>query len=156
MSAQAIILYNEFENSSIKITTMSSRGQWVEVSSSVWFIRLLKLQIYINGALCILLYSVLHDDDIEWTHFRSYWPFVRWPVDSPHRKPVTRSVDVLFDLRPNKQLSKNSRRRWFETPWRLSWRHCNVTICRSSPDNLKKGKLEAEIPYIFSWTFWGI
>ena len=40
---------------------------------------------------------------------------------------VTRSFDIFFDLRPNKRLSKPSRRRRFETPSRSSWRHCNVT-----------------------------
>ena len=33
----------------------------------------------------------------------------------PSQRPVTRSFDVLFDLRLNKQLSKQSRRRWLET-----------------------------------------
>ena len=31
----------------------------------------------------------------------------------PSQRPVTRSIDVFFDLRPNKQLSKQ----WFETLW---------------------------------------
>ena len=47
------------------------------------------------------------------------------PVDSPQR-PVTRSFDVFFDLRLNKWLSKQSRRRWFETPSCPLWRHCHV------------------------------
>ena len=34
----------------------------------------------------------------------------------PSQRPVTRSFDVLFDLR-----------RWFETPLRSLWRHCKVT-----------------------------
>ena len=33
--------------------------------------------------------------------------------------------DVFFDLRLNMRLNKQSRRRWFETPSRSSWRHCN-------------------------------
>ena len=41
-------------------------------------------------------------------------------------RPVTRSFDVFFDLRPNKRLSKQWRRQWFETPSRLLWLHCNV------------------------------
>ena len=44
----------------------------------------------------------------------------------PSHRPVTRSFDVFFDLRLNKRLSKQSRRRWFGTPSRSSWRHCNV------------------------------
>ena len=39
---------------------------------------------------------------------------------------VTRIFDVFFDLRPNKRLSKQSRRRWFETPSRSLWRHCDA------------------------------
>ena len=43
----------------------------------------------------------------------------------PSQRPVTRSFDVFLDLRPNKQFSKQSMRRWFETPSRLSWRQSN-------------------------------
>ena len=33
----------------------------------------------------------------------------------PSQRQVTRSFDVFFDLRMNKRLSKQSRRRWFKT-----------------------------------------
>ena len=33
----------------------------------------------------------------------------------PSQRQVTRSFDVLIDLRPNKRLSKHSKRWWFET-----------------------------------------
>ena len=46
----------------------------------------------------------------------------------PSQRPVTRRFDVLFDL--NKRLSKQSRHRWFKTPSRWSWRHCNVYLQR--------------------------
>ena len=58
-----------------------------------------------------------HDDVIEWKHFPRYWLFVRgihrsrW---SPRTKPMTRSFDVFFDVRPT-----------------LSWSlrcHCNVFV----------------------------
>ena len=43
----------------------------------------------------------------------------------PSQRPVTRWFDVLFDLRMNKRLSKQSWGWWFETQsWSL-WRHCN-------------------------------
>ena len=45
--------------------------------------------------------------------------------DFPSQRPVTRSFDVFFNLRLNKQLSKQSWGRWFETPSRPLWRHCN-------------------------------
>ena len=82
------------------------------------------------------------------------WGIHRGPVNSPHKWPVTRkmfpfddvimyahclrsrvttlatgpwtrSFDVFFDQ--NKRLSKQPRRRWFETPSRSLWRHC-ITI----------------------------
>ena len=43
----------------------------------------------------------------------------------PSQRPVTRSFDVFFELRLNKRFSKQSRRRWFETPSRSLWRHSN-------------------------------
>ena len=49
----------------------------------------------------------------------------------PSQRPVTRSFEVFFDLRPNKRLSKQLRRWWFETPLR-SWRHCNTKQCSIS------------------------
>ena len=45
----------------------------------------------------------------------------------PSQKPVTRNFNISFDLRLNKQLGKQSRRRWFETPSRSFWRQCNET-----------------------------
>ena len=45
----------------------------------------------------------------------------------PSQRPVTRSFDVFLNLRLNKRLSKQSRRRWFETPSRSLRRHCNMT-----------------------------
>ena len=73
-----------------------------------------------------------HDDVIKWKHFPRYWPFVRGihrsPVDSHHKRPVTQSFDVFFDLRLNKRLSKQWRRPWFETPLYSLWRHCNDMV----------------------------
>ena len=37
------------------------------------------------------------------------------PGEFPTQRPVTRSFDVYFDLRPNKRLSKQSWGWWFET-----------------------------------------
>ena len=43
----------------------------------------------------------------------------------PAQRPVTRSFDVFFYLRLNKQLRKQSWGWWFETPSRQLWHHCN-------------------------------
>ena len=58
----------------------------------------------------------VHDDVIKYTHFP------RVTGEFPTQRPVTRNVDVFFDLRLKK--------RWFETPSRSLWRHCNgVELC---------------------------
>ena len=49
------------------------------------------------------------------------------PGEFPTQRPVTRSFDVYFDLRPNKQLSKQSWGWWFETLSSSLWRHRNET-----------------------------
>ena len=46
----------------------------------------------------------------------------------PSQRPLTRSFDVFFHLRLNQQLSKQWIHRWFETPSRWLWCHCNVTV----------------------------
>ena len=43
----------------------------------------------------------------------------------PSQTPVARSIGVFFNLRQKKRLSKQLRRRWFGTPLRSIWRHCN-------------------------------
>ena len=72
-----------------------------------------------------------HDDVTQWEHFPRYWHFVRGTTGHrwiPSQRPVTRSFGAFFDLRLNKLLSKQSWRRWSETPSRSLWRHCNAYI----------------------------
>ena len=70
-----------------------------------------------------------HDGVIKWKHFSRYWPFVRgiqwkhfsryWPfVRGIHRSAVNspRNLDVFFDLRLNKRVSKQPWGWWFEMP----------------------------------------
>ena len=47
------------------------------------------------------------------------------PGEFPAQRPVTRSLDVLFDLRLNKRLRKQSWGWWFGTLSHPLWRHCN-------------------------------
>ena len=46
-------------------------------------------------------------------------------IELPAQRPVTQSFHVFFDQRLNKRLSKQSRRRCFETLSHSLWRHCN-------------------------------
>ena len=54
----------------------------------------------------------------------------------PAQSPVTRSFDVFFDMRLNKWWSKQSRCRWFETPSRSLWRHCQCERVHGSLPNI--------------------
>ena len=85
----------------------------------------------------------LHDDVIKWTRFLRNWPFVRGTHRSPG-KPVTggfasqktrnTGYDVFFDVRLNERMNKQWSHRWFETPGRSMWRHCNgIGQCNVSP-----------------------
>ena len=70
-----------------------------------------------------------HDDVIKWKHFPRYWPLLRGihrsPVNSPH-KGQRRGALMFSLICLKKQLSKQSRRWWFETLSRPLWRRCNV------------------------------
>ena len=52
------------------------------------------------------------------------------PGEFPTQRPVTRSFDVYFDLRPSKRLCKQSWGWWFETLLCPLWRHSNEQLCR--------------------------
>ena len=54
----------------------------------------------------------------------------------PAQRSVTWSFDVFFDLCLKQKLSKQWRRRWFETPSRSLWRRCNELISRHNIDIL--------------------
>ena len=74
----------------------------------------------------------MHDDVTKWKTFSALLALCEGnsPVtgEFPSQKPVTRSFDVFVDLRLNKQLYKESSRRWSETPSRSLWRHFNVIV----------------------------
>ena len=46
--------------------------------------------------------------------------------ESPSQRPMIRSFHVFFDLSLNQRLSKQPILRWFETPPRPLWRHCDT------------------------------
>ena len=58
------------------------------------------------------------------------------PGEFPAQRPVTRSFDVYFDLRPNKRLSKQSWGWWFETLSCSLLRHCNEVLVQSLCHNI--------------------
>ena len=71
----------------------------------------------------------LDDYTLWWKYFQRYWPFAcgnpLLPGDTP-LKDQWRGALMFSDLRLNKPLRKQSRRRWFETLSRGLLRHCNV------------------------------
>ena len=91
----------------------------------------------------ILFYTGMyasHCCHIIWHHMGSWWRHQtetfsallalcagNSPVTGkcPSQRPLARSLDVFFNLRLNKRLSKQLWGWWFETPSRPLWRHCN-------------------------------
>ena len=72
----------------------------------------------------------------------------------PAQRPVTRSFDVFFDLRPNKRLSKHGWGWWFETPsWSL-WRQCNDSLWVSEPVNTKRSEINMLSKLIYNMRYW--
>ena len=67
--------------------------------------------------------------------------------DLHSHRPVTRSFDVFFDLRPNTRLSKQSRNRWFETPLFSLLHNCNETDSDTALWDVKKISATSDIFY---------
>ena len=72
------------------------------------------------------------------------------PGEFPAQRPVTRNFDVFFDLRLNKQLSKQWWGWWFETLSHPLWRHRNVMMFDHRCNNDKSGngtfQIHARLP----------
>ena len=99
----------------------------------------------------IMMIRWRYDGGIEWFRLKSYVTWRRHQMEPlsallalcvrnspitgefPSQRPVTRSFNVFFHLRLNKQ----SRRRWLKTPPHLLWRHCNYSLTFYL-DNFKK------------------
>ena len=94
-------------------------------------------------AYCLMM-NTDHDDVIKWNFFSALPALCRRNPrvagGFPSQRPVTRSFDVFFDLSLSKRLSKESRRRWFETPWRpfdasvMRYGNISVAHCLSISD----------------------
>ena len=66
------------------------------------------------------------------------------------QRSVTRSFGVFLDLRLYQQLSKQWRRRWFETPSRSLWRQCNdLFLCSSYSPFVTESCLLFELLHIY-------
>ena len=69
----------------------------------------------------------------------------------PRLRPVTQSFDVLFDLRLNKRLSKQSRGWLSKTPSGSLWRHCyEFYLLQHLPYVLRSILINTGLKYIFS------
>ena len=72
-----------------------------------------------------------HDDVIKWKKRSALLALCERnpPVTGgfPSQRPVTRSFAFFYDLRLNKRLSKQSERRWFKSPSRSLWCHCEAS-----------------------------
>ena len=69
----------------------------------------------------------------------------------PSTKASDASFDVFFDLVLYQQLSKQWRRRWFETPLRSLWRHCNAYVDRCHSSKAKSTPANSDRVRHISW-----
>ena len=78
-----------------------------------------------------------HDDVIKWKYFPVCWSFVRGivrpPVDSPHKGQWRSALMYFFISVWIHGWAKQWRSRWFETPSRSLWRHCNASSYLTCP-----------------------
>ena len=65
--------------------------------------------------------NIFHITGLLWREFNGHW----WIPQTNNQRLVTGSFDVFFDLLLKRQLNKQSRRRWFETPSSSLWRSIN-------------------------------
>ena len=71
--------------------------------------------------------------------------------------PLTNASDaefwIFFDLRLNKRLSKQPIGRWFETPSRSLWRHCNQQMNRRLWDGRQVVTFESVHCALKNWQY---
>ena len=106
------------------------------------------LTLYSVHALARALFLANHDDVIKWKHFPRYCPFVRGiqrsSVNSP-QKGQWRGASMFSLIGTwKKRLSKQSKRRWFETFLCSLWRHGNDVYRR-------RGYSSVQVPV---WILW--
>ena len=123
-----------------------------ETGNTTWVVRVGVLQVQPQGVnnlsltwlyqLCFLeFHAVWNTQRTWWRHQMETFSVSlalcagNSPVtgEFPSQRPVTRSFDAFFDLRLNKRLRKQPRRRWCETTSRSLSRCCNENgkvICR--------------------------
>ena len=70
-------------------------------------------------------------------------------LDLPH-KGQWRGADVFLDLRLDKRLSKQSRRRWFETQSHWLWRHCDADAIK---EIYHTRKIKKPAGWFFNWLY---
>ena len=104
---------------------------------------------------------IIHDDVVKMEIFSASLAISAGNSPVPGEFPpkaLTRNVDVFFDLRLNKRLSKQSWDWWFETPPRPLWCHRSVlTLCEGN------ASIKTAIYFTYSrnvsrdyyfWTYW--
>ena len=91
-----------------------------------WIYMSISLNIYINASIAKPLFQMI------WIMTSSFSALLAIfagnasvTIIVPSQRPVSRGFGVFVDLRLNKRLRKQSRRRSFETPSRSLWRHCS-------------------------------
>ena len=114
-----------------KISTNFIRPQWVRCMLFIKSWRIAKSNFTITNK---IKWNLVRDSKSWWRHQMETFSALLTicaenspvPGEFPAQRPVTRSLDVFFDLCLHKRLNKQSWGWWFETLSHPLWRHCNV------------------------------
>ena len=102
-------------------------GWWFETQSRPWWRHRNELSVGVQSLMYVMAESMhCYTSCFIWPRYNDT---SRWH----HQMEAFSSVlafcaGIFFDLRLKKRLSKQSRRRWLETPSHSLWRHCNVSV----------------------------
>ena len=128
MFSRTVTVLTENRGSQIVVCGMRSKSLITKITLDQIISQLVVSQVSVDGPGPLRA----HDDVIKMETFSTLLALCAGnspvPGEFPAQRPVTRSFDGFFYLRPNKRLSKQCWVWLFETPSSPLWRHCNANI----------------------------
>ena len=124
------------------LSVFSKRVAWLYRKILILWLHLYKVFLVSEISYCCMLVDILRRLT-WWRHHMETFSASLALCEGSHRSPESL---VFPDLHLNTKLSKWSRRRWFETPSRSLWRHCNEL-------RVSDGAAFATTSDIFIWTY---
>ena len=117
------------QHHAVIITTQIYSNINMQTKYSGLYMNWVKVLIRLANAVSVITTGKMNLYDAEWLSTYNGGSQTEFPA----QRPVTRSFDVFFDLRPNKRLNKPLWGWRFETLSPPLWRHCNDPKSRTVP-----------------------